>query len=180
MLTPLSKMDVTSPFGWRTHPITKEKSFHNGIDLRGAIGTPCYAIADGKVLISATHKNLGNYLVIDHENFLTVYAHLNKKIAKFKTIKAGDVVGEVGSTGASTGPHLHFEIRVGEYVSDKYFWDTSKGQYPNSVDPMGFINPDYRKQVKDTLGLADETMEYLDKYRFADALYKKISEHIKS
>jgi murein DD-endopeptidase MepM/ murein hydrolase activator NlpD len=174
-------MDVTSPFGWRIHPIDKTKQFHNGIDLKASLGTPTISIKPGKILISKFHKNLGYYLVIDHDGFLSVYCHLQKLgLPAGTVVKEGDIVGYVGSSGKSNGAHLHFEIRVGEYVSDKYFWDTSKGQYPNSVDPMGFINPDYRKQVKDTLDLADETMEYLDKYRFADALYKKISEHIKS
>lgn len=141
---PLTEMKVFSKFGWRKHPKSGHKDFHNGIDLSASLGTPCYAIARGKVLISTFHASLGYYVVIEHEGFLTVYSHLQKKgLDVGKVVDAKTIVGYVGNTGNSTGPHLHFEIREGSYNSNQYFWDRGdqkNGQYPNSVDPLIYIN----------------------------------------
>lgn len=136
---PLDVMKVVSKYGWRIHPKTNNKDFHNGIDLEAKLGTPCYAVAKGKILISTFHISLGYYLVVDHGGFLTVYCHLQKRgLSVGKLVNAKDVIGYVGSSGSSTGPHLHFEIREGEYKSNSYFWDRGaqkNDKYPNSIDP---------------------------------------------
>lgn len=141
---PLDEMIVISKFGWRVHPVKKTQDFHNGIDLKAKLGSPCYAIAKGKVLISTFNSSLGYYVVILHEGFLTVYCHLQKNgLPVGKVVDAKDVIGYVGSSGSSTGPHLHFEIREGDYISNSYFWDRGKSKnekYPNSLDPEIYIS----------------------------------------
>jgi murein DD-endopeptidase MepM/ murein hydrolase activator NlpD len=104
----------SSNFGWRIDPFTGFHAFHEGIDFMGEIGTPIRAAAGGVVVASELHPQYGNMIEIDHGNDLvTRYGHASKR-----TVKVGDVVlrgakiGEVGSTGRSTGPHLHFEVRL--------------------------------------------------------------------
>lgn len=131
-------------YGQRTHPITKRPDFHNGIDIVYPLGTKLHAVANnGRVIVSQHHIALGWYIVIEHQGFLAVYAHMSKKgLAAGAKVNAGDSVGYVGSTGASTGPHSHFEIREGTYGNDKSFWDrgpTGAGKYPNSIDPLPLL-----------------------------------------
>lgn len=142
MLTsnPLKECKITSGYGKRKHPITGVQNFHNGLDFSAPIGTPVYSVSDGIILISTFHRNLGNYLVVDHDGFLSVYAHLKQKgLPAGRIVKSGDEIGKVGSTGSSTGAHLHFEIRLGEYGNNKTFWQMIDGKYPNSVDPKEYL-----------------------------------------
>jgi murein DD-endopeptidase MepM/ murein hydrolase activator NlpD len=104
----------SSNFGWRIDPFTGFNAFHEGIDFMSEVGTPIRAAAGGVVIASEMHSQYGNMIEIDHGNDLvTRYGHASKR-----TVKVGDVVlrgakiGEVGSTGRSTGPHLHFEVRL--------------------------------------------------------------------
>lgn len=168
MLTsnPLKECKVTSAYGMRKHPITKERNFHNGIDLAGAIGTPVYSVADGKILISTFHKNLGYYLVVDHDGFLSVYAHLKQKgLPVGRAVTSGQEIGKVGSTGSSSGPHLHFEIRLGEYGNDKTFWQMIDGKYPNSVDPRPYLitMPEYEKILRNTVSNVDGWLDFIER-----------------
>jgi murein DD-endopeptidase MepM/ murein hydrolase activator NlpD len=139
----LDREKIKGLYGQRTHPITKRADFHNGIDILYPAGTKLHAIANGKVLISQFHTALGWYVVIEHKGFLTVYAHLSKKgAAQGAQLNGGDTIGYLGSTGASTGPHLHFEIREGSYGDNKVFWDrgiSGAGKYPNSIDPLEIL-----------------------------------------
>lgn len=163
---PLDKMEVSSKFGMRTHPITNKPNFHNGIDLKGSTGISCYAVASGKVLISKFHTGLGNYLVIQHNGFLTLYAHLSKLgKAVGSVVLAGDIVGYLGTTGASTGPHLHFEVRKGNYGTDKTFWGMVNGKYPNAVDPepLILIEEEYVKVLREKTSNPQGWIAFIEK-----------------
>lgn len=96
------------------HPIWKTRRFHNGMDMSGRRGTPILAAASGKVEKVAYSVSYGKYIIIDHENGIkTIYAHLSKcTVKKGQKVHALDNIAELGSTGHSTGPHLHFEVRV--------------------------------------------------------------------
>ncbi len=114
---PLKKARITSRFGYRLDPISGKKSFHGGIDLAMPEGTPVPAAADGVIEFKNWDENniYGNKLAIKHSpTYSTVYAHLSKFSDKFNLgskVKQGEIIGFVGSTGKSTGPHLHYEIR---------------------------------------------------------------------
>ncbi|MBR6637659.1 MAG: peptidoglycan DD-metalloendopeptidase family protein, partial [Lachnospiraceae bacterium] len=112
---------VTSNYGYRTHPVTGKKySFHNGIDIGASSGTPILSAYKGVVATVAYTSLAGNYIMINHGSGLyTVYMHCSKIIAKQgQTVKQGDTIALVGSTGRSTAPHLHFSVRLnGEYVN---------------------------------------------------------------
>lgn len=105
---------ITSPFGWRRHPIFGIRKFHTGVDLAGANHSPIKAADSGNVLYSGWYGGYGKVVIVSHGNNLaTLYAHLSKVNASVgQNIKKGDIVGYEGSTGFSTGPHLHFEVRV--------------------------------------------------------------------
>ena len=104
----------TSSFGMRMHPIYNEERMHKGIDFAGAYGTRVNAAAAGKVTFSGELNGFGNIVIIEHrEGFETAYAHLSQlNVEVGDRIGAGYKIGEVGSSGMSTGPHLHFEVRV--------------------------------------------------------------------
>lgn len=104
----------TSSYGWRVHPITKVRTFHDGIDIAGPIGTNVYAYTDGTVTTVGYDSYYGKYIVINHGGGLTtIYKHLSGFVVKQGAkVKVGDHIGEMGSTGFSTGSHLHFEVRV--------------------------------------------------------------------
>lgn len=105
---------VTSEYGWRGDPFSGGQSFHMGIDLGASMGAPVLAAGDGRIILQEYHWSYGNYVVIDHGNGLsTVYAHMSAFTKPFgSVVKAGEQIGAIGTTGASTGPHLHFEVRV--------------------------------------------------------------------
>lgn len=106
--------ETTSEFGVRTHPISNELRFHAGIDIAADMNTPIYAAFDGVVSVAEYDEWNGNYLKITHDGgIMTVYCHCNTlKVKKGDTVKAGQVIATIGSTGSSTGPHLHFELRI--------------------------------------------------------------------
>lgn len=108
---------ITSKFGRRTDPINGKQAYHQGLDIRGRTGTDVKATADGRVTIQSYDKGNGRYVVLDHGNgFRTKYAHLKKSLVqKGDAVSRGQVVGLLGSTGRSTGPHVHYEI----YYDDK-------------------------------------------------------------
>ena len=105
---------ITSLFGPRNHPITGKYSNHGGTDVRAGYGTKIKAARGGVVMTSEYHWSYGNYVVVVHDNGTsTLYAHMSKRAVKEgQTVTQGQVVGYVGSTGSSTGNHLHYEIRV--------------------------------------------------------------------
>ena len=106
---------VSSAFGWRVHPIEKVEKFHNGVDLwaPGIKGKPIYATREGVVAYSGWYGSGGHTVKIDHlDGFQSIYMHMTNYIVKEGDfVTAGQIIGYVGSTGGSTGPHLHFEIR---------------------------------------------------------------------
>ena len=106
------KGPISSKFGTRNDPLNKKKSIHEGVDIRGSRGEEIRSTADGVVIKAFKNGGYGNYLEIDHGNgYRTVYAHLKKfLVKKGQSIKRGQTIGLVGSTGRSTGPHLHYEI----------------------------------------------------------------------
>lgn len=110
---------ITSEFGGRTDPITGETAYHSGLDIGASYGSDIYAVADGEVAWSYYSASAGNWIGIDHgNNVYSVYMHCSLSIVSpGEIVKQGQVIGYVGSTGRSTGPHLHLSIRVnGEYV----------------------------------------------------------------
>ena len=104
----------SSGFGWRDDPIRHRRSFHSGTDFRGKPGTPVVAAGDGVVTFCGRRGGYGNVIDVNHGGgVITRYAHLRKiEITKDAAITAGERIGQVGSTGRATGPHLHFEVRL--------------------------------------------------------------------
>lgn len=105
---------ITSSYGGRSYPLDGSYNFHLGTDIGAAYGTPVVAYQDGTVLIASYHWSYGNYVVIDHGNgFSTLYAHMSAlTVSAGQSVSGGQQVGLVGSTGSSTGAHLHFETRI--------------------------------------------------------------------
>lgn len=115
---------ISSRFGYRADPINGHAAFHAGLDFAGPIGAPVYAAADGTVRFAGQNQGYGNIIEIDHGNGLTSrYAHMSRfRAAVGQTVEAGQIIGAIGNTGRSTGPHLHFEVRVhGRPVNPKPF-----------------------------------------------------------
>jgi len=115
---------MTSPFGKRMHPFLGRLEIHTGIDLRGDVGVPVEATATGKVTIAGRQGGYGNMVEISHGNGLaTRFGHLSEISVKIgQVVRVGQMVGRIGSTGRSTGPHLHYETRVnGEAVDPQKF-----------------------------------------------------------
>ena len=119
-LRPCSYSYVSSPFGYRIHPVTGEYKMHKGVDLVASKGTPIYASRSGYVTIATYHSTAGNYVTINHQDgYTSVYMHMTHDVVSVgEYVKAGELIGYVGSTGRSTGPHLHFGIAYnGTYVN---------------------------------------------------------------
>ena len=116
MKTPVNGARMSSGFGMRRHPILGYTKMHGGTDFAAPTGTPVLAAGDGKVEMAGRNGGYGNYVKLKHKDGLkTAYAHLSrfaKGIRPGKRVYQGDVIGYVGSTGASTGPHLHYEVHV--------------------------------------------------------------------
>lgn len=120
MIFPLkcSGVYISSPYGMRTHPTTGEYKLHTGTDFcaSGINGKTVYAVKDGTVIYAQKHKAYGNFVIIDHGNGVSsCYAHMqdgSMTVSVGSKVLQGQPIGKVGSTGYSTGPHLHFEIRI--------------------------------------------------------------------
>ncbi|UEG50967.1 M23 family metallopeptidase [Ferruginibacter lapsinanis] len=136
-IQPISNKDLTriaSGFGFRIHPIYGIPKMHNGLDFTAPQGTPIYATGDGRVTTSGEGNGTGNHVVINHGyGYETVYMHMVRiKARAGQTVKRGEVIGWVGSTGASTGPHCHYEVHInGTPVDPVYFFynDLNAEQY---------------------------------------------------
>lgn len=111
---PVDAMSLTSHFGTRNDPFNGRRARHNGIDIPGPIGTPIYATADGTVGRAQRLGGYGNYVEIDHGNAIqTRYGHMSAiAVAPGQSVHRGDIIGYMGSTGRSTGSHLHYEVRI--------------------------------------------------------------------
>lgn len=115
------RVRISSRFGERIHPITKKRQWHNGTDFAVSAGTPIYAPWDGEILNVASDELNGNYLRVRHgTDVVTVYCHLEAfapGIASTQTVSEGTLLGYVGTSGRSTGPHLHFGVMLrGQWV----------------------------------------------------------------
>jgi murein DD-endopeptidase MepM/ murein hydrolase activator NlpD len=120
----IGEIVMTSPFGMRMHPLLGRLAIHTGMDLRGDVGVPVTATATGKVTIAGRAGGYGNMVEISHGNGLaTRFCHLSAISVKIgQLVRIGEIVGRIGSTGRSTGPHLHYETRVnGEAVDPQKF-----------------------------------------------------------
>ena len=106
---------ISSPYGYRTHPISGTRKLHKGLDIAASKGNPVVAAAPGTVVKSYFSSSYGNYVAISHGGgMMTAYAHMTRRmVSAGDTVSAGQQIGTVGSTGNSTGPHLHFEVYVG-------------------------------------------------------------------
>lgn len=111
---PVDGVQLTSGYGMRDHPILRQRRRHNGVDLAAPSGTPVYATADGVIEMAKYFGSYGNYVQIGHGGDLeTRYAHLSSyTVRDGDQVRKGDLIGYIGSTGRSTGPHLHYEVRV--------------------------------------------------------------------
>jgi murein DD-endopeptidase MepM/ murein hydrolase activator NlpD len=111
---PITFGNIGSPFGWRIDPFTGRSALHTGMDFQAEIGTPILAAAGGVVVAQEVHPEYGNMVEIDHgNNLVTRYAHASKVLVKKgDLIRRGQEIAEVGTTGRSTGAHLHFEVLV--------------------------------------------------------------------
>jgi murein DD-endopeptidase MepM/ murein hydrolase activator NlpD len=112
--SPVSAARLTSDYGMRTHPVLGGRRGHKGIDLAGPVGTPIYATADGMIGKAEWFSSYGLYIQIEHGGELqTRYGHLSRlNVAAGQMVRKGDLIGYMGSTGRSTGSHLHYEVRV--------------------------------------------------------------------
>jgi murein DD-endopeptidase MepM/ murein hydrolase activator NlpD len=124
MIVPVSGV-LGSKYGDRIHPIKGTEKFHNGIDIKANSGTPIKAALDGEVIEASFEATYGNFVEMKHPGgLMTIYAHCESLIAKRgQMVKKGEIIAKVGSTGDSTGPHLHFEV-----------WKNG-----SPVDPLGYI-----------------------------------------
>ena len=130
---PLGTLEVTSTFGARLDPFFGRPAMHTGVDLREAWGENVAATASGVVSLAGSDGGYGKMVEIDHGNGIkTRYAHLGAiAVAVNQTIPAGTIVGQVGSTGRATGPHLHYEVRIdGEPVDPARFLAAGAELFP--------------------------------------------------
>lgn len=125
-LWPTGSTRITSLFGERSDPFQRSEAFHAGLDIGGDTGDPVYATAEGVVIDSDRDELKGNYIIVNHGSGLTTrYLHLSERVvASGDSVKKGTLIGKIGTTGRSTGPHLHFEIR----------------QNGQPIDPTTYVN----------------------------------------
>jgi murein DD-endopeptidase MepM/ murein hydrolase activator NlpD len=125
---PLRNFRLTSPYGIRRNPVTGQIRLHEGLDLAAPMGTEVYAAADGVVTETGEDPVYGRYIVIKHgENWASLYGHLQRIETDLRSeVRSGSLIGRVGSTGQSTGPHLHFELRRNGQAQDpgKYLFQS--------------------------------------------------------
>ncbi|NMF57158.1 peptidoglycan DD-metalloendopeptidase family protein [Pseudanabaena yagii] len=139
---PITGAVISSGFGWRVHPVTGERRLHKGVDFAAPTGTPIFAAADGMVTDAGwTDGGYGNIVELRHsDGSVTLYAHTNRVyVSKGQVVNKGQAIAEVGTTGRSTGPHLHFEVQP---------------DGKNAVDPM-----DYLQMRQVTLDLASNSFK---------------------
>ncbi|MES2836511.1 MAG: peptidoglycan DD-metalloendopeptidase family protein [Bacteroidota bacterium] len=147
-IQPIDNKDLkrlASGFGWRTHPIYKITKFHTGLDFTASVGTPIYAASDAVVeTADAEARGYGNHVVLDHGyGYKTLYGHMSRfAVRAGQKVKRGDIIGYVGNTGTSSGPHLHYEvIKNGDKIDPINFFasDLSPEDYAAMLE-MSEIN----------------------------------------
>ncbi len=125
---PADMRSISSGYGYRRDPFTGRAAMHRGLDFRGGYGSPILAAADGRVSFVGTKAGYGRVVEITHGNgMLTRYAHMSRQLARVgQQVAAGEQIGKIGSTGRSTGPHLHFEVHInGRQVNPRPFLETA-------------------------------------------------------
>ncbi len=140
-IQPVSNKDLkrtASGYGWRSDPIYRVRRFHHGMDFACDTGTPVYATGNGVVTYAKWQSGYGNFIIIDHGyGYVTRYAHLSKiEVKQGQKVVRGEEIGLVGSTGKSTGPHLHYEVIVGKTDVNPvnyYFMDLNAQQYEEMI-----------------------------------------------
>mgnify|MGYP002936757218 FL=1 len=140
-IQPISNKDLrqtASGYGIRIDPIYRTPRFHSGMDFSAKVGTDIYATGDGKVTMAGWKQGYGNCVMIDHGyGYETLYGHMSKfKVRVGQKVKRGEVIGAVGNTGKSTGPHLHYEVIVrGRYdnPSKYYYMDLTPEEYDRMI-----------------------------------------------
>ena len=140
-VVPASIQAITSGFGYRRDPFNGHAAMHAGIDFKGPIGSPVFAAADGRVTFTGQKSGYGNAIEITHGNgMLTRYAHLSRIDVKVgQPVAAGTTIGGLGNTGRSTGPHLHFEVRINDRaVNPRPFLEAA----PNVLKEVRRTGPD--------------------------------------
>lgn len=133
---PLEFVRTTSGFARRRHPIRKTMHFHQGVDFAAPHGTPVRSVDAGRVAFAGTQNGYGKVVYIDHGDGArtTVYAHLSSMdVRRGDVVRAGDTIGAVGSTGLSTGAHLHFEVHEGGKPVDPMQWALRSRAHPDFV-----------------------------------------------
>lgn len=127
--TPIDNYRTSSSYGMRTHPVLGGLRGHKGIDMAAPSGTPIYATADGLVSKAEWFSSYGNFIAIGHGGELeTRFGHLSRiAVSAGQRVRKGDLIGYVGSTGRSTGPHLHYEVRVAGQAVDPTPYMTESG-----------------------------------------------------
>jgi murein DD-endopeptidase MepM/ murein hydrolase activator NlpD len=159
---PIDKIHVTSPFGGRRHPVTGKRSFHSGVDYRGHIGDPVYAVAKGKIVYSGYDKLNGNKVVVKHtDGTKTYYLHLSKRLVKKgNSVVARQQIAKLGRTGRVTGPHLHFGIK------------SSKGKWVNPLLKRMIATPKLKaEKYARFLTQVEETSLKVNEYREKNKIF---------
>jgi murein DD-endopeptidase MepM/ murein hydrolase activator NlpD len=129
---------TASGYGWRIDPVYRTRRFHEGMDFTAPVGTDIYATGNGTVRLAGWRQGYGNCVEINHGfGYLTLYGHMHQiKVRAGQKVSRGDVIGKVGSTGKSTGPHLHYEVHYkGKVMNPQqyYFLDLSPEEYDQMV-----------------------------------------------
>ena len=130
---PVMTPRISSSYGMRKHPLLKFSRKHQGTDLAADLGAPIRAVAAGRVVFADPYAGYGNLVVIEHQKGITThYGHCDKiKIKPGQNVNAGDIIATIGTSGLSSGPHLHFEIRINGEARD-----------PESIIPDLAVHPD--------------------------------------
>jgi len=151
-IQPISNKNLTrvaSGYGYRIHPIYKTKKLHTGMDFTAPKGTDIYATGNGKIKkVIRSRRGYGNHVIIDHGyGYQTLYAHMKKIVVRRgQNIKRGDIVGYVGNSGASVGPHLHYEvIKNGQKINpvNFYYNDLSPDEYDKMIEISSALNQSF-------------------------------------
>lgn len=170
---PLDFVQINSQYGYRKDPFTRCSKFHDGIDLQG-IHDLVYSMLPGRI-VEVRHGNTGygNYVVLDHGSLRCLYGHLSEIYAKEGSlVDAGTIVGRVGSTGRSTGNHLHIRL---QHLDNKGRWQ--------SVDPLPFIDAlnqqvnEYNERINELTGRSETATPYINKELTVENLYAALKKH---